>query len=208
MECTISPAVSEGIVNLAVNEHIPNPALNECFLNSAVNHFFCAGALLWYCCRRRRGDQQPRGKLPTSPAAGASPSWGGASAAALIRLPFRKAPPKNLIASKAVDLSPPLMDPEQPSFTTSPPQAAPALGHTPAQLYTQHISVSHVAEATPPAYQAGGKGSDPPAGVQNDRGAGMAHSDSAVSLPSNASSVQGPGTPIGPAAIGIGQYCP
>ena len=146
--------------------------------------------------------------MPSSPVTGDSPSWGGASAAALIKRPFQKAPPKNLVASKAVDLTPPLIDPEQPSFTTGGDQAAPTLGHTPAQLYTHQISVTRPAEAGPPH----SKGSDPPVGagvigVQNDRQdeGGMPHSDSAVSLPSNASSVQGPGTPMAPAAVGTGQ---
>lgn len=170
--------------------------------------FFLAGALLWFCCQRRSKHQQLQGKLPSSSAAGDSPSWGGASAAAFIKRPFRKAPPKNLVASKAVDLNPPLLDPEQPSFTTGGDQATPTLGHTPAQIYTHRISVPRLGEAGPPH----SKGSDTPVvggvmGVQNDQQdkAGMAHSDSAVSLPSNASSVQGPGTPMAPAAVGTGQ---
>ena len=178
-----------------------------------------AGALLWCCCRRRRQRNHPDGKSP--PLQQDSPSWGGASAAALIKRPFRKAPPKNLVASKTVDLSPPLTDPEEPSFTTGPHQTAHGSGHTPAQFYTQQISVSHPAEnsSSPDAYQTAGRVSDlPPAlgarGVQHGAGggqhesldkAGMAHSDSALSLPSNASSVQGPGTPIAPAVVGAGQ---
>lgn len=144
-----------------------------------------------------------------------SPSGGGASAAALITRPFRKAPPKNLVASKAVDLSPGLMDPEQPSFSTGLHPAGPATEHTPAQFFTQHISVSHPAEASssPAAYQTAGKSLHLPVGlgpgwVQQeglDRG-GMPHSDSAVSLPSNASSVQGPATPIAPAVVAAGQF--
>lgn len=173
----------------------------------------CAGALLWFCCRRRRQQSEPGGKLPLSQQG--SPSWGGASAAALIKRPFRKAPPKNLVASKAVDLSPSLEDPEQPSFTTGLHPASPAPEHTPAQFYTQHISVSQPAEASssPAAYQTAGKMSDLPVslgagGVPHeglDRG-GMSHSDSAVSLPSNASSVQGPATPIAPTMVAAGQF--
>ena len=169
-----------------------------------------AGALLWFCCRRRRQGKQPQGGKMSAAAEQDSPSWGGASAAALMKRPFRKAPPKNLVASKTVDLTPPLMDPEQPSFTTGPHQAAPA--HTPAQFYTQQISVNGPAEAAQPAYHMAGKVSDPPvvggAGEVQNEGldkAGMAHSDSAVSLPSNASSVQGPGTPIAPAVVAAGQ---
>ena len=174
----------------------------------------CAGALLWFCCRRRRRQQShPGGKLPSSHQS--SPSWGKGSAAALISRPFRKAPPKNLVASKAVDLSPSLADPEQPSFTSGLHPAGPAPDHTLAQFYTQHISVSHPAEAasSPAAYQTAGKAADLPVGlgaggVQHeglDRG-GMPHSDSAVSLPSNASSVQGPATPIAPAMVAAGQF--
>lgn len=173
----------------------------------------CVGALLWFCCRRRHQQSHPGGKLPSSHQG--SPSWGGGSAAALISRPFRKAPPKNLVASKAVDLSPSLVDPEQPSFTTGLHPAGPAPEHTPAQFYTQHISVRHPAEASasPAAYQTAGKTSDLPVGlgaggVQHEglNGGGMPHSDSAVSLPSNASSVQGPATPIAPAMVAAGQF--
>ena len=188
-----------------------------CF--QVTNLFVCAGALLWFCCRRRDQHNHPGAKLSSSQQG--SPLWGGASSAALIKRPFRKAPPKNLVASKAVDLSPALMDPEQPSFTTGQHQTVPGSGHTPAQFYTQQISVSHPAEtsSSPSAHQTAGRVSDLPValgarGVQHGPGgvqhegldkAGMAHSDSAVSLPSNASSVQGPGTPIAPAVGGAGQ---
>ena len=170
----------------------------------------CAGALLWFCCRRRRQHDHPGGKSSPSQSMD-SPSRGGASPAALIKRPFRKASPKNLVASKAIDLSPPVMDPEQPSFTTGP---HPGSGHTPAQFYTQQISVSQPAEtsSSPAAYQTAGRGPDPTVamgaqGFQHEGldKAGMAHSDSAVSLPSNASSAQGPGTPIAPAVMGAGE---
>ena len=184
----------------------------------------CAGALLWFCCRRRRQHHQPGGKFSASHQD--SSSRGGASAAAFVKRPFRKAPPKNLVASKAVDLSPALIDPEQPSFTTGPRQTTSGSGHTPVHFYTQRISVSHPPEtsSSPVAYQTSGRASDVPAalgargvqhgaeGVQHEGSdkAGMAHSDSALSLPSNASSVQGPETPIAPAVVGAGQSaaCP
>lgn len=182
---------------------------DKTYLHSCtVIDLLSAGALLWFCCRRRNKHQQLRGKLPSSSAAGDSPSWGRASAAAFMKRPFRKGPPKNLVASKAVDLNPPLLDPEQPSFTTRGDQATPTVSHTPAQLYTHRISVTRPGEPTPPT----SKGSDTPVmggvmGVQNDRQdkAGMVHSDSAVSLPSNASSVQGPGTPMAPAVVNAGE---
>lgn len=128
------------------------------------------------------------------------------SASALVKRPFRKAPPKNLVASKAVDLTPAVMDPEQPSFTTGSNQTALLPGHAPVKMYTQQMPADYQAPqaAHPPQDRAAVVGS----GVGQDEGwgkAGMPHSDSTVSLPSNASSVQAPSTPIAPAVIGTGE---
>ena len=166
----------------------------------------CSGALLWFCCRRRSHQDNSPGKLQLPKEETGSP-W-AASASALVKRPFRKAPPKNLVASKAVDLTPAVMDPEQPSFTTGPNRVVPPPGQTPVKMYTQQMPADYQAENPPAAHQSLDQAAVVGSGVGQDDGllkAGLPHSDSAVSLPSYASSVQAPGTPIAPAVIGTGE---
>ena len=171
-----------------------------------------AGVLLWVCCRRRRQQKQSSGKwqLPKEEAA-PGPSWGAAALGFLGR-PFQRRSPTNLVASKAVDLSPAMEDPEQPSFDSFSVKGMQpdALDTAPMGYYQQQL---------PPDQQTG----VPPLAKQDLAGAvaagavvvghnqalhekpGMPHSDSAVSLPhSNVSSVQAPGTPVAPAVANTG----
>ena len=95
-----------------------------------------AGLLLWWCCRRRRQQQQTsnsKWQLPKQEAASGS-SW-----TAFVSRPFKKRPPTNLVASKAVDLGPPMEDPEKPlpgSFSSQGLQQNALEGKGPAPMHT------------------------------------------------------------------------
>ena len=103
------------------------------------------------------------------------------------------------------------MDPEQPTFTTGLHPAALPQGQAPVNTVSLQMPAEQQAEAVQSAHQPGANGAalatvqGTGVGQQGylEKG-GMPHSDSAVSLPSNASSVQAPGTPIAPAMVGTG----
>ncbi len=133
---------------------------------------------------------------------------------AFFRKPFQKRPATNLVASKAVDLSPPMEDPERPSFDSFTAQGlhldAPATA--PVDFYKQQLPAEHQAEIPPLEKQDldGAIAAGAVVVAHNEatyEKSGMPHSDSAVSLPSNASSVQAPGTPIAPAVVNTGEAC-
>lgn len=181
----------------------------------AIQHssvFAFAGALLWFCCRRRHQQKRPTAKwqLPKEEAS-SGPSWGAATLGFLGR-PFKKSPPANLVASKAVDLTPALEDPERPSFDSFSTKGLHPAAPQPSSVdyYMQQLPADNQSDIPPLVKQdlagaiAAGAVVVGHTEALHDK-SGMAHSDSAVSLPhSNASSVQAPGTPVAPAVANTG----
>lgn len=174
--------------------------------------FAFAGALLWFCCRRRLQQKRPTAKwqLPKEEAS-SGPSWGAATLGFVGR-PFRKSPPTNLVASKAVDLTPALEDPERPSFDSFSTKGLHPAAPQPSSVdyYMQQLPADNQSPIPPLVKQdlAGAVAAGAVVVGHNEAlydKSGMAHSDSAVSLQhSNASSVQAPGTPVAPAVANTG----
>ena len=164
------------------------------------NNMLSAGAFLWWCCRRRRRQQQAstgKWQLPKEEAA-SGPSW-AASTGSFLSRPFRIRAPPTLGASTSIDMSPATEDPEKPPFDSFTAQglhqSAPEGSGPPMHTFTSQLEKQDLNGAV----TAG------PAVVTQqtvvDKGT-MSHSNSAVSLPgSNASSLQGPATPIAPPVI-------
>lgn len=187
-----------------------------------------AGILIWWCCRRRNSSSKEGIKAFKPPKArglvtGMASAASSAAAGAFF---WRRTPvPKNLVASKAVDLTPAMVDPEEPpsatpSFTTDPKLGSfqgldyPSDGsvtlysHSPLAdptVDTTAAAAAAVAVAAAASKPAAPAGQLPAAsGLQrvSAQKGGLPHNDSAASLPSNASSAQGPGTPVAPSATG------
>ena len=171
--------------------------------------FAFAGILLWFCCRHQQKRPTAKWQLPKEEASSGL-SWGAATRGFLGR-PFRKSPPINLVASKAVDLTPALEDPERPSFDSfSTKRLHPAAPQPSVDYYMQQLPADNQSPIPPLVKQdlAGAVAAGAVVVGHNEAlydKLGMAHSDSTVSLPhSNTSSVQAPGTPVAPAVANTG----
>ncbi|KAL0030014.1 hypothetical protein WJX79_001051 [Trebouxia sp. C0005] len=211
-----APAAAPVATPAATTIPVPAPASKKALGGGAIAGIaigagagiaLIAGALLWFCCWRCRQQKRPLAKwqFPKEEAS-SGPSWGAATLGFLGR-PFRKSPPTNLVASKAVDLTPAMEDPERPSFDSFSTKELHPTAPQPSSVdfYMQQLPADNQSDIPPLVQQdlAGAVAAGAVVAVHNealhDKSA-MAHSDSAVSLPhSNASSVQAPGTPVAPA---------
>lgn len=115
--------------------------LSCCVQNCAA----AAGIILWYCCRRRRHQKQHSGKLQLPKDKTASGSSRASASLALLGRPFRRRSPTNLVASKAVDLTPAMEDPDRPSFDSFSGKGLHhgALGPSPVDMYMQQLPSEH-----------------------------------------------------------------
>ncbi|KAL0027303.1 hypothetical protein WJX77_011498 [Trebouxia sp. C0004] len=207
-----APAAAPVATPAATTVPVPSPASKKALggggiagiaIGAGAGIALIAGALLWFCCRHHHHQKQPTAKwqLPKEEAS-SGPFWGAAMLGFLGR-PFRQSPPANLVASKAVDLTHALEDPERPSLDSK--GLHPAAPQPSVDYFMQQLPADNQSDIPPLVKQdlAGAIAAGAVVVGHNEAlqdKSSMAHSDSAVSLPhSNASSVQAPGTPVAPA---------